>query len=135
MIEVLARSGQHAFLIGVGNGLATVLSIEDEPFLAAPLSIDTVLSRGYWELFSGDGGPILELARRVATEGDELPGVGWDARRGARRLAGIKVEPLDLAGVVVSAQGPVPVEVERHGIFVGFGSHVRRRDPDTAGAR
>lgn len=136
-MRVLARSGEHAFLL-VSEGHACVLSIEAEPLLSAPASVDTLLSRGYWEEFSGDDGSILALASHIAEEGEELPTAGWGQPQPARRLVGIRVTPHEVSGISFSAHGTLPVVMGGGAILADAqldAPHGELREPETAGAR
>lgn len=137
-MRVLARSGERAFLI-VSDGNARVLSIEAEPLLSGAASVETVLSRGYWEEFNGDDGSILALADHIVAEGEELEVAGWGNPEPARRLVGVRVTPQEVSGISFSAHGTLPVSLGRDAIFVDaayYAPHVRlRSEPVTSGAR
>lgn len=107
-MNVIARSGRQAFLIGLNDGRAAVLSIEAEPTLSAPLAPESVLSRGYWEEFGGDQDLVLDLVQRIREEGEERPSLGWDSEPSWR-----------LAGLHVGAE-----ELERAFVDVPLGSRV-----------
>src|SRR4051794_29345430 len=95
-MRVVARSGRSAFLIELDQDSAAVLDIDGDPTLTQPSSREAILSRGYWDTFEGDPRLVLDLAFAVATEGDELPAVGWDVAGAARRLSGMRVLPEQL---------------------------------------